>query len=264
MHKVYFSLGSNLGDRLENLRLACKGLADHLDSLKTSPVYETEPWGYANQPAFLNMAAAANTSLAPQGLLDLIKHLELELGREPTFRYGPRKIDIDILFFGILVVNTPQLQIPHPRMAERAFVLVPLAELAPDHIHPILFRTINEMLASVDAKSVKFYQPFPMHPLHSSGWDQGKPMQIERFSAKLEAVGVHSAKTCVRIPLSVEHVFGIKGNVTVSATLNGVPFEGTMVMEGNGTHTMLLDDAILRGAGVKAGDTVQFTIQIKY
>jgi 2-amino-4-hydroxy-6-hydroxymethyldihydropteridine diphosphokinase len=164
MHKVFFSLGSNLGDRMENLRLACQGLADHLGSLKTSPVYETEPWGFANQPAFLNMAAAANTSLAPLELLDLIKRLEQDLGREPTFRYGPRKIDIDILFFGILVVNTPGLQIPHPRMAERAFVLVPLADLAPDHIHPTLFRTVSEMLVSVDAKSVKFYQPFPNQP----------------------------------------------------------------------------------------------------
>lgn len=261
IHKVFFSLGSNLGNRLENLRLACKGLADHLGSLQTSPVYETDPWGYANQPAFLNMAAAAKTPLAPQELLEIIKRLELDLGREPTFRYGPRKIDIDILFFGILVINSPQLQIPHPRMAERAFVLVPLADLAPDHIHPILFRTVNEMLASADAKSVKFYQPFPSRPPQMAE-DREVKMQSESFSAELKAVGVHSARTCVHIPLSVEHVFGIKGDIPVKGALNGVPFENTMVMEGNGTHTILLDDATLREAGVRAGDTVQFTIQV--
>jgi hypothetical protein len=87
-------------------------------------------------------------------------------------------------------------------------------------------------------------------------------MRSESFSAELEAVGIHSAKTCVHIPLSVEHVFGIKGDIPVKGVLNGVPFENIMVMEGNGTHTILLDDAVLREAGVRAGDTVEFTIQV--
>lgn len=164
-HKVFFSLGSNLGDRLENLRQACDALTLRLGVLTTSAVYETAPWGYTDQPAFLNMAATVKTGLPPEELLDLIKRLELELGREPTFRYGPRKIDIDILYYGCLFLNTPELQIPHPRMAERAFVLVPLNEIAPEYVHPTLFQTTSEMLASVDVKSVKFYQPFPNHPL---------------------------------------------------------------------------------------------------
>ena len=152
---VLIGLGSNLGDRLENLRRAQEALRAHLQILKTSRVYLTEPWGYADQPAFLNQVLLAKTDLPPHALLDAVKAIELELGRKPTFRYGPRVIDIDILAYGNLVLKTPRLTIPHPRLAERAFVLVPLAEIAPDWRHPDTGLIASEMLAKVGAEGVK-------------------------------------------------------------------------------------------------------------
>ncbi len=135
-HTVYIALGTNLGDRLANLRAAIKSLPPDVSVLAESHVYETPPWGYADQPPFLNMAIKAETDLAPEPLLTYLKQLEVELGREQNFRWGPRLIDLDILFYDELVVNTPPLVIPHPRLHERAFVLVPLLDVAPDLVHP--------------------------------------------------------------------------------------------------------------------------------
>jgi len=155
---VLIGLGSNLGDRLENLRRAQEALRAHLQILRASRVYLTEPWGYADQPTFLNQVLVGQTDLPPHALLDAAKSIELELGREPTFRYGPRVIDIDILAYGDLVLKTPRLTIPHPRLAERAFVLVPLAEVAPKWRHPITGLTATEMLAKVGAEGVKPFE----------------------------------------------------------------------------------------------------------
>jgi 2-amino-4-hydroxy-6-hydroxymethyldihydropteridine diphosphokinase len=122
--------------------------------LAESKIYATPPWGYADQPAFLNMAVKAETNLAPADLLIYLKGLEARLGRTQTFRYGPRQIDIDILFYDDLILNTPELVIPHPHLHERAFVLVPLADLAPDLVHPVLHRTIRELLADSDRAGI--------------------------------------------------------------------------------------------------------------
>jgi len=161
---VYLALGTNLGQRLENLKTAVAALgaaspqgAAALTGLVASPVYETPPWGYTDQPDFLNMAVRGETSLPPLDLLARLKHLETRLGRVPSVRYGPRLIDIDILFYGDLVLNTPQLTIPHPRLHERAFVLVPLADVAPELVHPAFGRPIRAMLAALDATGVKRY-----------------------------------------------------------------------------------------------------------
>lgn len=154
--RVFLGLGSNLGDRMQNLDLAVQRLSVEIDVDRISCVYETEPVGYAAQPLFLNAVLSGTTRLDPMALLRLAKQVELELGRVRSFRNGPRAIDIDILIYGDTVVKTGELVIPHPRLAERPFVLVPLAEIAPHEIDPRSGRTFSELLANVDgANGVK-------------------------------------------------------------------------------------------------------------
>lgn len=165
-HRIYLALGTNLGDRAANLWAARDGLAPKVRVTAASPVYETAPWGYPDQPAFLNQTLEAATDLEPGELLTYVKELEVRLGRTPSFRYGPRVIDIDVLFYDEQAVQTPALEIPHPRLAERAFVLAPLADLAPELRHPVTGRTVAEMLAGLDRSGVKRMRtprpyPFP-------------------------------------------------------------------------------------------------------
>jgi len=157
-HIVYFALGTNLGDRIANLRAAVEALASEINVIAESKVYETPPWGYEKQPAFLNMAVKCETALEPESLLKRLKQIEVQLGREQSFRWGPRLIDIDILFHDDLILKSESLIIPHPRLHERAFVLVPLAEIAPDLVHPVLKKTIKELLASVDSDDIHPYK----------------------------------------------------------------------------------------------------------
>ncbi len=163
---IYLSTGSNLGNRDQNLASALASLSDIISVSAVSSIYETEPWGYADQPAFLNQVVAGTSPLDPPSIHALIQHIETGLGREPTFRYGPRLIDIDILSIGSLVLDTPQLIIPHPRMQERAFVLVPLAEIAPAWVHPVLHINIKTLLDKVDASGVKLYPSTGIVPDH--------------------------------------------------------------------------------------------------
>ncbi|MEW6094563.1 MAG: 2-amino-4-hydroxy-6-hydroxymethyldihydropteridine diphosphokinase [Chloroflexota bacterium] len=155
---VYLALGTNLGERTANLRRAIQSLPPAVTVLAESPVYATPPWGVTGQPNFLNMALKGETRLPPLGLLKRLKQLEGELGRVPSVRYGPRLIDIDILFYADLVLDTPQLTLPHPRLHERAFVLVPLNDIAPNLHHPRLGKTVREMLTVVDTTGVKLYE----------------------------------------------------------------------------------------------------------
>jgi 2-amino-4-hydroxy-6-hydroxymethyldihydropteridine diphosphokinase len=153
-HTVYIALGSNLGDRAASLHSAIQALPPAVQVLAESDIYETPPWGYEAQPAFLNMAIQAETELQPEALLDHLKRLEQELGRRESFRYGPRQIDLDILFYDDLVLNTPRLVIPHPSLPERAFVLVPLNDIAPDLLHPGLHRTVRQLLQGTDREGI--------------------------------------------------------------------------------------------------------------
>jgi len=151
---IYIALGTNLGNRLANLRAAIQSMPPEVKVLAESHVYETPPWGYEDQPAFLNMVVKAKTELLPEALLKYLKQLEVELGREQNFRWGPRLIDLDILFYDDLVLASPPLVIPHPRLHERAFVLVPLADVAPDLIHPVLKQSVRDLLVAIEAQGI--------------------------------------------------------------------------------------------------------------
>lgn len=142
---VYLSLGSNIGDREQNLRSAIERLAQLGEVTAVSSFYETEPVEYTAQPWFLNAAVALDTDLMPKQLLSRLLAIEQTMGRKRTITKGPRVIDLDILLFGKSIVDTSGLIIPHPSMHERRFVLEPLAEIAPEVRHPVFKRTVREM-----------------------------------------------------------------------------------------------------------------------
>lgn len=153
-HTAYLGLGANLGDRQTNLVQALQLLRARVTVEQVSAAYETTPVGYAAQPNFINIACRISTDLEPTDLLHFVKQVEQRMGRLATFRYGPRLIDIDILYYDNLVLDQPGLAIPHPRLAERAFVLAPLAEIAPDLRQPLLGQTTAELLAQVNRTGV--------------------------------------------------------------------------------------------------------------
>lgn len=151
MSTVYIGIGSNLGNREENCRKAIDLLKENgIIVKKQSSMYETEPWGVKDQPKFMNMAVEAETDKTPEELLEILKRTEKEIGRTETTKWGPRIIDLDILFYDDLILKTENLEIPHPFMHEREFVLKPLCEIAPDKKHPVTGKTIKEMLEGLN------------------------------------------------------------------------------------------------------------------
>ena len=156
MKTVYIALGSNLGDRVENLLLARERIVSpHMRLTRASSIYETAPREIVDQPWFLNQVVIAETTLFPRQLLARLLRIEQEMGRQRTVAKGPRVIDLDILLFGDAVIHTAGLEIPHPRIAERRFVLEPLAELAPTLRPPRSSHTVQEMLAKVMDQPVR-------------------------------------------------------------------------------------------------------------
>lgn len=152
---IYLALGTNLGDREANLQKAIESLVPKVHVVNKSSVYATPPWGYTDQPEFLNQVIEVDTLLHPLPLLHLLKSIETNMGREETFRNGPRLIDLDILFYESQVIEGEIIQIPHPRLQDRAFVLVPLAEIAPNFVHPVLNQSIYDLLAKVNPEGVR-------------------------------------------------------------------------------------------------------------
>jgi GTP cyclohydrolase-4 len=158
-HTVYLALGSNMGDRRGNLAAALQRLRDVMEISTISSIYETEPVGYLDQPRFLNAVCRGKTALSAHELLKYAKDVEVAIGRQSTFRNGPRPIDIDIVFYDDLRIAQENLIVPHPRVAERAFVLVPLAEIAPDVIDPVSGKTAQELLSAVSQEGVRRLEP---------------------------------------------------------------------------------------------------------
>lgn len=155
---IYLSLGSNLGDREANLEAVFKELPPAIDVIVCSSIYQTEPWGFKDQPDFLNQVVQGETELPPRELLAYLKKIEKKIGRKPSFIYGPRLVDIDILFYGKKVINEVYLTLPHKKIPERAFVLVPLMEIAPELKFPDSDQTISDLVSSIDTSGVILYE----------------------------------------------------------------------------------------------------------
>jgi 2-amino-4-hydroxy-6-hydroxymethyldihydropteridine diphosphokinase len=152
---IWLGLGTNVGDRADNLRRALAALASCIDIDAVSGVFETEPYGYTDQPLFWNLALRGRTALEPEALLVRLQQCERAVGRVPTFRMGPRLIDIDILIYDDILMDTEVLTLPHPGLEERAFVLLPLLDLDPDMVHPESGERLDRCTAATDPAGVR-------------------------------------------------------------------------------------------------------------
>ena len=165
MVTAFLLLGSNVGDREGYLEKARQQIEQHAEDLvMVSSIYETDAWGRLSQPVFLNQVIGIETSLIPKQLLAVVQEIETSLGRHHPEKWAPRTLDIDILFYGNQIIETPELIIPHSAIQQRKFTLIPLAEVAPDFVHPVLHKTIVELLTEcVDPLAVNLYKSFNGH-----------------------------------------------------------------------------------------------------
>ncbi len=154
MEKVFLGIGSNVGERIIYIKKAVNLLSDILTDMEIAPLYISKAVGFEDQPDFINTVVSGYTNLPPDDLLKKIKDIEKKVGRIKRFRWGPREIDIDILFYGNLLVEKNELIIPHPRIQERDFVLKPLSDLDPDFVHPVFKKTVKELLLNLKERSI--------------------------------------------------------------------------------------------------------------
>lgn len=154
MTHIFLALGSNVGERKKNIETAITLLSQRVSNIKKASFYETRPVGYVEQDNFINTALEGDTDLNPGDLLGFVKRIEKKIGRIQRFKWGPREIDIDILFYGNILYNKNDLTIPHPRLYERDFVLQPLSDLNPDFIHPGLNKSIKQLRIHLKNKSI--------------------------------------------------------------------------------------------------------------
>lgn len=152
MTKVFLGLGSNMGDKVENIARAINFLQEKIINLVSAPLYDSKAWGVTEQPDFINTAVMGETELLPEELLFFVKAVEKHVGRVERYRWGPREIDVDILFYGDLIYQTEKLQIPHTGVQDRDSVLVPMMDLAPNFIHPVFQQTVAKLLAALPAE----------------------------------------------------------------------------------------------------------------
>lgn len=157
MTKIFLGLGSNLGNKEEHIRKAIEELSKIFLNVKVAPLYISKAWGVTEQPDFINTAVSTETDLDPETLLTTIKEIEKSVGRVETFRWGPREIDIDIIFYGDKIYKSENLQIPHAGAHERDSVLIPLLALEPTYLHPIFNKSIEQLLSEIpqDSRSIK-------------------------------------------------------------------------------------------------------------
>ncbi len=233
---VFLSLGTNLGNRVENLRAALQALLPVVVIQAVSPVFETPPWGFTEQPAFLNMVVQGNTETDPLALLARLKSIEADLGRQPSFRYGPRLIDLDILFYGNQVFEQEHLTIPHPRLQERAFVLVPLAELAPGLRHTLLGKTASELLSAVDQGDIHFYEAVI-------------------FAPRIEPAGPAGGSALIHLPAFSPRALG-KGRKPVNANLNGTSFRSSVFPEDKVRQYLVINQEVRTAANLRHGQII--------
>jgi 2-amino-4-hydroxy-6-hydroxymethyldihydropteridine diphosphokinase len=155
MTEVYLALGANVGNKKAGISNAIKLLTNKLKNVRRAPLYTTKPVGYTKQADFLNTAISGQTDLSPRQLLKYIKEVERQVGRVQRLRWGPREIDIDIIFYGDVVLETSSLTIPHPRFRTRDFVLQPLADLNPELVDPLTQKTVSQLLGEVSNRSLR-------------------------------------------------------------------------------------------------------------
>jgi GTP cyclohydrolase-4 len=194
LHQVYLALGANLGDRQANMLQAIQSIRTSATVESVSAFYETKPVDYLEQPDFLNMACQITTELSPLELLHFLKQIERQMGRQASFRNAPRPIDIDILLYDDLVLESPELTLPHPRMSERAFVLVPLAEIAPEVVHPIQELSVSELVRRVDQSGVKGIRGSLYDHLNKDLQESTPPIHVS-----LSRTGVTGLRRIIRI-----------------------------------------------------------------